>query len=957
LAPLLCKTFLASDGVPKEVATFSDQQSVDVVVLMTLYVTEDGAAHRQIAIYSQKESLRDQVAETLKISFEPDLQLEPLPASFDNLESFNQNNLTASRKKVLPLLQAFLNGDSASDSALTSDGGVDLTSSVSSSLDQDSGIAPSDVVDLLSPVDSLRDQHNVTNHSGEPGTPQDIDDIGDLDFNFATGGGNYLDGGLLDGFLDISPQPSSMSTPDRQLSHPATPPNTFSESHLEGYREHMLPSFNSLEMVRKIRDKKDMLEGAIGEDVGSGSEPYTPPNSVTDPGLQHYAREHNLPSFNNPETITKIRKKRSDLEYAGGDDELKPGSTPFTPPNSYAESPMDGAKATRWESGHDFLGRVEEEVRRRSVSGEMVIASQEEVDEIGPGTNVVAVRIARNMMGECGDQGAGQSQASSQYAFTNLAFQNGYSPDEEALVYHGENDMEVAYQIAQEIIHKALETYVSSLTEEELIEFSNRKYNGHKLETEYLSELDPFKGKPDLMGNMSASTSRELAESESFNRLNSVPDDDADVDASMPVRGVTEGDSSTDLDLKPAQKLRGAVVAESSTVAERRPSGILKLAGATSGESSTDVLPGVQDFLARLDPEGSESDDPVKAKHRLESARIIVDQAIKQACKIYQKELSLKMAEEDGDAEELKRLKDQVPENADPLKAQLTPPRKKKIMPNVDLLQDMGEELSSGVAPTAIGSSEPDILSVEETRKAEYLEQQEEQEEALSADIIDAEIDWDSDDEEKGQPVEPIPEYTAREEFDDARSWRNVTIGDKQYRIDMKVIEPYKKVLSHGGYYGDGFNAIIVFAGCNLPDKGRRDYSYVMDNLFLYVISTLELLVVEDYMMVYFHGATPKQKMPSLRWLKRCYEMISRRLKKNLKSLLIVHPTLWLKTIVLMTKPFISSKFYSKIRYVKSLPELGSLIPMDYVYIPDEIKVYDAIRNNFPLSPSTSSTP
>ena len=48
-------------------------------------------------------------------------------------------------------------------------------------------------------------------------------------------------------------------------------------------------------------------------------------------------------------------------------------------------------------------------------------------------------------------------------------------------------------------------------------------------------------------------------------------------------------------------------------------------------------------------------------------------------------------------------------------------------------------------------------------------------------------------------PVEPIPEYSAREEFEDERSWRTVTIGDRSFRIDMKVIEPYKKVLSHGG--------------------------------------------------------------------------------------------------------------------------------------------------------------
>ena len=35
------------------------------------------------------------------------------------------------------------------------------------------------------------------------------------------------------------------------------------------------------------------------------------------------------------------------------------------------------------------------------------------------------------------------------------------------------------------------------------------------------------------------------------------------------------------------------------------------------------------------------------------------------------------------------------------------------------------------------------------------------------------------------------------------------------------------------GYYGDGFNAIVVFNACFLPDRSRHDYHYVMDNLFL----------------------------------------------------------------------------------------------------------------------------
>uniref|UniRef100_A0A8D1UQU4 Protein prune homolog 2 n=1 Tax=Sus scrofa TaxID=9823 RepID=A0A8D1UQU4_PIG len=188
-----------------------------------------------------------------------------------------------------------------------------------------------------------------------------------------------------------------------------------------------------------------------------------------------------------------------------------------------------------------------------------------------------------------------------------------------------------------------------------------------------------------------------------------------------------------------------------------------------------------------------------------------------------------------------------------------------------------------------------------------------------------------------GQESESIPEYTAEEEREDNRLWRTVVIGEQEQRIDMKVIEPYKKVISHGGYYGDGLNAIIVFAACFLPDSSRADYHYVMENLFLYVISTLELMVAEDYMIVYLNGATPRRKMPGLGWMKKCYQMIDRRLRKNLKSFIIVHPSWFIRTILAVTRPFISSKFSSKIKYVSSLSELSGLIPMDCIHIPESI--------------------
>ncbi|XP_010779722.1 protein prune homolog 2-like [Notothenia coriiceps] len=65
------------------------------------------------------------------------------------------------------------------------------------------------------------------------------------------------------------------------------------------------------------------------------------------------------------------------------------------------------------------------------------------------------------------------------------------------------------------------------------------------------------------------------------------------------------------------------------------------------------------------------------------------------------------------------------------------------------------------------------------------------------------------------------------------------------------------------------------------------------------------------------------------------------RLKKNLKSFIILHPSWFIRTILAVTKPFISTKFSSKIKYVNSLDELQETIPMDSIQIPECIITVD----------------
>uniref|UniRef100_A0A8C3SJQ2 CRAL-TRIO domain-containing protein n=1 Tax=Chelydra serpentina TaxID=8475 RepID=A0A8C3SJQ2_CHESE len=140
----------------------------------------------------------------------------------------------------------------------------------------------------------------------------------------------------------------------------------------------------------------------------------------------------------------------------------------------------------------------------------------------------------------------------------------------------------------------------------------------------------------------------------------------------------------------------------------------------------------------------------------------------------------------------------------------------------------------------------------------------------------------------------------------DGRKWRIFLTDEREQKVDLSVVEPYKRVISHGGYYGEGLNAIILFASCYLPHSSIPDYQYVMEHLFRYIIGTLEVMVAESYILVCLNGATLRSQIPSFGWIKQCYRTIDRRLRKNLKAMIIVHPTWYVKALMAVIRPFLS---------------------------------------------------
>ncbi|XP_048337791.1 BCL2/adenovirus E1B 19 kDa protein-interacting protein 2 isoform X3 [Sphaerodactylus townsendi] len=194
--------------------------------------------------------------------------------------------------------------------------------------------------------------------------------------------------------------------------------------------------------------------------------------------------------------------------------------------------------------------------------------------------------------------------------------------------------------------------------------------------------------------------------------------------------------------------------------------------------------------------------------------------------------------------------------------------KKKLLAPNISLALDRSEESVLSDELDESGEIDLDDLDTPSENSNEY--------------------EWE-DDLPKPKSTEVIregtlPEYSASEEKEEERRWRMFRIGDQSHRVDMKAIEPYRKVIRHGGYYGDGLNAIVVFTVCFMPESSQPNYKYLMDNLFKFVIGTLELLVAENYMIIYLNGATTRRKMPSLGWLRKCYQQIDRRLRMQIRT-------------------------------------------------------------------------
>ncbi|KAM6106615.1 LOW QUALITY PROTEIN: bcl-2/adenovirus E1B 19 kDa-interacting protein 2-like protein [Pterocles gutturalis] len=151
--------------------------------------------------------------------------------------------------------------------------------------------------------------------------------------------------------------------------------------------------------------------------------------------------------------------------------------------------------------------------------------------------------------------------------------------------------------------------------------------------------------------------------------------------------------------------------------------------------------------------------------------------------------------------------------------------------------------------------------------------------------------------------------------------------------VDLSTVEPYGRILSQGGYHGEGIGVVLLFATCHLPHSSIPRYGYVMENLLRYIVGTLERTVANRYVLVCLSGAATWGQIPSLGCMKRCYRAVDGRLRQHLRAVIMVHPR-YVRALVTLSWPFLSPIFSGKLRFAASLRELSRLVPLEPAHIP-----------------------
>ncbi|KAF9240270.1 divergent CRAL/TRIO domain-containing protein [Melanogaster broomeanus] len=124
---------------------------------------------------------------------------------------------------------------------------------------------------------------------------------------------------------------------------------------------------------------------------------------------------------------------------------------------------------------------------------------------------------------------------------------------------------------------------------------------------------------------------------------------------------------------------------------------------------------------------------------------------------------------------------------------------------------------------------------------------------------------------------------------------------------------------------------MVIINASALPDPHQVSYDLLLSR----ILSYLDLYVESDYTVVFF--AAGGKYAPSWNWVWKAYRSLSRKYRKNLKRLYIVHSSFFSKMLFSLAGAIISPKFFRKLVYISTLSDLAHHVPLTQIDIPPAV--------------------
>ncbi|KAL1774006.1 ganglioside-induced differentiation-associated protein 2 [Sigmodon hispidus] len=129
-----------------------------------------------------------------------------------------------------------------------------------------------------------------------------------------------------------------------------------------------------------------------------------------------------------------------------------------------------------------------------------------------------------------------------------------------------------------------------------------------------------------------------------------------------------------------------------------------------------------------------------------------------------------------------------------------------------------------------------------------------------------------------------------------------------------------------------------------------------MDKTLLYFIHVMDHIAVKECVLIYFHTLTNEYNHLDSDFLKKLYDVVDVKYKRNLKAVYFVHPTFHSKVSTWFFTTFSVSGLKDKMHHIDSLHQLFSAILPEQIDFPPFVLEYDAKENgpyfaSYPPSP------